>query len=106
MEARLDKRWHELGGFWEAEDQLLGTDDAENIDIGRGGLDQVFASISAVKDGEVAYVDASSTKLTLSRASHNPYYVAQKMVILGRSESLLDTFADRISSLEDSVAPE
>lgn len=53
MEARLDRRWHELGGFWEAEDQLIGLDDAENIAIGRGGLEDVFASIASVQTGQV-----------------------------------------------------
>lgn len=54
----------------------------------------MFASIASVQSGDVA------------NASQNPYYVAQKMVILGRAESLLNTFADRISGLEESVAPE
>jgi nuclear pore complex protein Nup107 len=94
MELRIDKRWHELGGFWEAEDQLYGSDDVENIDIGRGGLDEVFASIAAVNSGAV------------SQASQNPYYVAQRMVILGRAASLLETFADRIPGLEQTVLPE
>ncbi|RSH80942.1 Nucleoporin nup84 [Apiotrichum porosum] len=93
-EKRLDRRCSELGGFWQAEDQLRGRDDEEAVDVAHGGLDQVFASIASVQSGDVA------------NASQNPYYVAQKMVILGRAESLLNTFADRISGLEESVAPE
>lgn len=42
----------------------------------------------------------------MAEASHNPYYVAQKMVILGRTPVLLNTFADRLPTLGDSVAPD
>lgn len=39
-------------------------------------------------------------------ATRNPFYVAQKMIILGRTDSLLNQFAERIPGLEDSVSSE
>jgi nuclear pore complex protein Nup107 len=39
-------------------------------------------------------------------ASRNPYYVAQRMIILGKTEVLLSQFADRIDGLEESVSPQ
>lgn len=94
LENRIDRKWHSLGGFWEGEDALLGVDDEGAADVGRGGLEEVFGSLAAVQGGAIA------------RASQNPYYVAQKMVILGRTSVLLNTFADRLPTLADSVAPE
>lgn len=94
LEARIDRKWHSLGGFWEQEDALIGNDDEGATDVGRGGLEEVFASLASVQSGSVA------------AASQNPYYVAQKMVILGRAPVLLNTFADRLPTLADSVAPD
>lgn len=44
--------------------------------------------------------------LTAREAAQNPYYVAQRYIVLGRAETLLDTFASRLGDLETSVAPE
>ena len=41
-----------------------------------------------------------------SSATRNPYYVAQRMIILGRTDALLDQFVKRLVGLEDDVAPE
>lgn len=54
LEARIDRRWRELGGFWETEDQLIGRDDEEVVEQGQGGLEDVFASIAMVQKGQVA----------------------------------------------------
>lgn len=54
LESRIDRRWHDLGGFWEAEDSLLAADDEVVMELGRGGLEEVFASISAAQTGNVA----------------------------------------------------
>lgn len=39
-------------------------------------------------------------------AIRNPFYVAQKMIILGWTDVLLKQFAERIPGLEESVSPE
>jgi hypothetical protein len=44
--------------------------------------------------------------ITVSSASRNPYYVAQRMVILGKANVLISQFADRLVGLEESVSPE
>jgi nuclear pore complex protein Nup107 len=85
LEARIDERWHELGGFWETEDPQ--TDDERTA---HGGLAEVFASIAA-QSGPIA------------DASRNPLYVTQKQVLLGHSAEHLDAFADRLPSLAQAV---
>lgn len=50
LESRIDRRWHDLGGFWEQDDALLGGDDEVAVELGRGGLEEVFASISAASN--------------------------------------------------------
>ena len=37
-------------------------------------------------------------------ATRDPYYVAQRMIILGRTENLLDQFAGRLTDLESNVS--
>lgn len=91
LEARIDRRWHDLGGFWETEDALLAADDEVALELGRGGLEEVFASISAAQTGNVA------------EASRNPLYVTQKQILLANTDAHLDTFADRLPSLESAV---
>ncbi|KAL7418442.1 Nucleoporin nup84 [Cryptotrichosporon argae] len=92
LEGRIERRWRDLGGFWEAE----GRREAEGGDVepDQGGLEHVFAAV------------ADSQKDAVVRASHNPYHVAQKMIVLDRSDALLDSFADRLAGLEDSVSLE
>ncbi len=41
-----------------------------------------------------------------SSATRNPYYVAQRMIVLGRTDSLLNQFADRLAGLVESVSEE
>ena len=43
MEGRLEKRWNDLGGFWQNEEVILGQDDGDGVS---GTLDEVFAAIS------------------------------------------------------------
>jgi nuclear pore complex protein Nup107 len=52
MEARLERRWKELGGFWQEEDRLLG-EDAEFAGVSMGGMDDIFAAIGAVQKNGV-----------------------------------------------------
>jgi nuclear pore complex protein Nup107 len=52
MEARLERRWKELGGFWQEEDSSLGVDE-EFAGISAGGMDDIFAAIGAVQKNEV-----------------------------------------------------
>lgn len=52
MEARLERRWKELGGFWQEEDRTLGEDD-EFAGVAAGGMDDIFAAIGAVQKNEV-----------------------------------------------------
>lgn len=85
LEARIDARWHELGGFWESEDPQ--TEDDRAV---LGGLSEVFASIAS-QSGPVA------------EAARNPLYVTQKQVLLGDASAHLDTFADRLPSLPSAV---
>ncbi|WWC64631.1 uncharacterized protein I303_107242 [Kwoniella dejecticola CBS 10117] len=93
IENRLEQRWHELGGYWEEESDLLGRDD-EDIEIAQGGLDEVFRSMQGVQKAGVA------------TAMSDPYHVAQRMIILGRTDALFNQFADQLLKLEASVAPE
>ena len=44
LEARLEAKWHELGGFWEEESRTLG-DSNEGESIPSTGLEEVFNSI-------------------------------------------------------------
>lgn len=53
MEDRIERRWHELDGFWEEESRLSARDDEDN---GQGlscGLEEVFASVGSVQKEEV-----------------------------------------------------
>lgn len=52
MEARLERRWKELGGFWREEDSLIGEDE-EFAGVAAGGMDDIFAAIGAVQKNEV-----------------------------------------------------
>lgn len=52
MEARLERRWKELGGFWQEQDTQLG-EDAEFAGVSAGGMDDIFAAIGAVQKHEV-----------------------------------------------------
>ncbi|BEI86919.1 hypothetical protein CcaverHIS002_0702650 [Cutaneotrichosporon cavernicola] len=85
LESRIDARWHELGGFWQTEDPQ--TDDDQAV---HGGLPEVFASI-ATQSGPVA------------EASRNPLCITQKQVLLDDAAAHLDTFADRLPTLTESV---
>ncbi|WWC91661.1 uncharacterized protein L201_006607 [Kwoniella dendrophila CBS 6074] len=93
IENRLEQRWHELGGYWEEESGLLGGDD-DDVEIAQGGLEEVFKSMQAVQKGGVA------------NAMSDPYHVAQRMIILGRTDALFNQFADQLLKLEASVSPE
>jgi nuclear pore complex protein Nup107 len=62
MEARLERRWKELGGFWQEEDRTLGEDE-EFAGISMGGMDDIFAAISAVQKNEVQYVTARAMEI-------------------------------------------
>ncbi|WVQ67012.1 uncharacterized protein L199_005204 [Kwoniella botswanensis] len=93
IEYRLEQRWHELGGYWEEESGLLGRDD-EDVEIAQGGLEEVFKKMQGVQKGGVA------------NAMSDPYHVAQRMIILGRTDLLFNQFADQISKIEASVSPE
>lgn len=48
----------------------------------------------------------TSTDHADSSATRNPYYVAQRMIILGKANVLISQFADRLVGLEESVSPE
>ncbi|WVR07722.1 hypothetical protein IAU60_004764 [Kwoniella sp. DSM 27419] len=93
IENRLEQRWHKLGGFWEAEGLSLGRDD-EDVEIAQGGLEEVFATMASAQNSNIA------------REMSDPYHVAQRMIILGRTESLFNQFADQLQKLEASVLPE
>ncbi|WRT70272.1 uncharacterized protein IL334_007267 [Kwoniella shivajii] len=93
IENRLEQRWHELEGYWEEESSYLGRDD-EDVEVAHGGLEEVFKSMQGVQ------------KLGVSTAMSDPYHVAQRMIILGRTEALFDQFAGQIQKLEASVSPE
>ncbi|OCF38190.1 nuclear pore complex protein Nup107 [Kwoniella heveanensis BCC8398] len=93
IENRLEQKWHELGGFWEEESAFLGRDD-EDVEIAQGGLEDVFRSMSGTQKAGVA------------NSMSDPYYVAQRMIILGRTDALFNQFADQLLKLEASVSPE
>ncbi|WVR00241.1 hypothetical protein IAU59_007383 [Kwoniella sp. CBS 9459] len=93
IENRLEQRWHELGGFWEEESAYLGRDD-EDVEIAQGGLEEVFRSMSGTQ------------KAGIANSMSDPYYVAQRMIILGRTDALFNQFADQLLKLEASVSPE
>ncbi|WWC71980.1 uncharacterized protein I206_105939 [Kwoniella pini CBS 10737] len=93
IENRLEQRWHDLGGYWEEESDLLGRDD-EDIEIAQGGLEEVFKSMQGVQRAGIA------------NAMSDPYHVAQRMIILGRTDALFNQFADQLLKLEASVSPE
>ncbi|EIW72067.1 hypothetical protein TREMEDRAFT_66694 [Tremella mesenterica DSM 1558] len=94
IENRLEARCRDLGGFWEEEARLLGSDEEDSSQVARGGLDEVFASISSVQSESVAM------------AVNNPYYLAQKMIILDQTDQLLNRIADLIPQLAEGVSPE
>lgn len=61
VEARLDSRWREIGGFWEEESRTLGQGDDEDGNGGRGmrvggGLESVFGELSGVQNENILYV--------------------------------------------------
>ncbi|KAE8539556.1 hypothetical protein D1P53_004658 [Cryptococcus gattii VGV] len=91
--SKLEKRWRELGGFWEGE-VGVGKDETEEEEMVRGGLEEVFASMRGLQNPSV------STAMT------NPYYVAQQMILLGQTEALFHGFADQLLELESGVSPE
>lgn len=91
MESRLEKRWHELGGFWQKEEQGI-SDDLARTTVGED-LDDIFASIGNVQKPDIQV------------ARGDPYIVAQRMIILGKADLLLEQFADRIPGLDESIAP-
>ncbi|ODN81544.1 hypothetical protein L202_01963 [Cryptococcus amylolentus CBS 6039] len=93
IEARLEKRWHELGGFWEGE-AGVGKDQAEEVEMARGGLEEVFESMRGV--GKAGIADEMT----------DPYHVAQQMILLGRTDTLFHSFADQIIDLGEAMAPE
>jgi nuclear pore complex protein Nup107 len=41
-----------------------------------------------------------------SLASQNPYYVAQQMIMLGRTDTLISQFANQLSGIEEQMSPE
>ncbi|ORY33501.1 putative nuclear pore complex protein [Naematelia encephala] len=92
IEARIEARRSELAGFWAEEDALLGKDEGD--EVVRGDLDEVFRTMGEVK------------KPGVLMANSDPYRVAQRMIILGRTGILLEQFAERIPGLQDSVAQE
>ncbi|KAK4685830.1 hypothetical protein P7C73_g4306, partial [Tremellales sp. Uapishka_1] len=91
LENRLSQRWHELGGFWENQARSWGEDG--DVELGGGGLDEVFDAVG--RGGKEKVV----------QMARDPYHVAQKFVVLGKTETLLNQFADRIEGLEHSVSP-
>ncbi|KAK8853177.1 hypothetical protein IAR55_003879 [Kwoniella newhampshirensis] len=93
IENRIEQRWHELGGFWEAESAYLGKDD-NDAELAYGGLEEVFASMSGLQDPGIAL------------AARDPYHVAQRMIILGRTEGLLNQFANQLPKIEATVSPD
>lgn len=52
MEHRIEKRWNELGGFWQQEEQA----ETEGESINGQNIEDVFASISKVQKDEIQYV--------------------------------------------------
>jgi hypothetical protein len=54
IEARIEQRWKELGGFWEQESRTLGRDEDGVLGsggaAGGAGLEVVFAEIGEVHD--------------------------------------------------------
>ncbi|WWD19594.1 hypothetical protein CI109_104056 [Kwoniella shandongensis] len=93
IESRIEQRWRELGGFWEDESAYLGKDD-HDVEIAHGGLEEVFASMAGLQHPGVAV------------ALRDPYHVAQRMIILGRTEALFIQFSDQLLKLEGNVSPE
>ncbi|OWT37305.1 nuclear pore complex protein Nup107 [Cryptococcus neoformans Bt1] len=93
IEARLEKRWRELGGFWEGE-AGVGKDDVEEVEMARGGLEEVFASMKSLQNSSI------------SIAMTDPYHVAQQMILLDRTGALFHGFADQLLELESGMSPE
>ncbi|KAL1412723.1 Nucleoporin nup84 [Vanrija albida] len=94
LENRIDRRAQELGGFWQEEDISIGLDDEENGVSATDSLEEVFARIAAVPTGDIA------------EKARSPYYAVQRYVILGKTNDLLVSFADRLGSIQDSVPPD
>jgi nuclear pore complex protein Nup107 len=109
MESQIENRWHKLRGFWEEEDRSFGTND-DDKDLLQGSLNEVFLALQGTQTPELLYVPflfSSIRSLNSHRnASRNPYYLAQKMLILGRTDMLLNQFADQIVGLENNVSLE
>ncbi|ORX40632.1 nuclear pore protein 84/107 [Kockovaella imperatae] len=92
MESRLDQKWKDLAGFWEQQEQVLGVDDGSQVI--QGGIDDIFARLD-----DFGREDIHSSSL-------DPYRVAQRMVIQGRADLLLDQFATRLPEIDTVMAPE
>ncbi len=62
MEDRIERRWHELGSFWEKESHLLGRDDEAVTQGVEDGLEEVFRSIGSVQKEEILSVYSKKSK--------------------------------------------
>ncbi|WVQ84716.1 hypothetical protein IAT38_006873 [Cryptococcus sp. DSM 104549] len=95
IEARVERRWKELGGYWEQEGRGLGGEEEEGeSEVVRGGLEEVFESMAGLQKPGVA--------MMLS----DPYHIAQRAILLGTTDSLFESFADNLLSLEGHVSAE
>jgi hypothetical protein len=75
----------------------------------RGGLEGVFGEINAVQNVNISYVPLVRLTDKADRpraASRNPYYVAQRMIMLGRTDVLISQFASQLQGIEERTSPE
>lgn len=105
MESAIEQRRKEVGGFWYDEEVALGQDDGEET---IGGLDEVFMNIAKSGSNQARRVPCSSHRVLLIHRieAADAYIVAQRMIIQGRTEALLDQLVDNIPQLQETMTPQ
>lgn len=86
-------------------------EDAEFAGVSMGGMDDIFAAIGAVQKNEVQCVLKMTSEgnyrwLMIRASKRDPYIVAQKMIILGRTDALLNQFVDLLEQIQETVSEE
>lgn len=94
IEARIDRRLFELGGFWADEFGVAERGDGEAEGARGAGLEDVFQQVMKTdRDG-------------VATAAKDPYRMAMMYVILGRTNELFFAFAQSLDGLKGQVSPE